>query len=189
MNDRDQRRADAAKRAQTFSVENDADFAERSAAKTRFTKLDTALANLGEAKAGQVGGGNASKVALIDSLRIDCRNIRRTAAAIAQETPGFAGDLPPAEHSDAGVLTTADAYLTKLEVKSTDRPAFQAQKTALAQQFIDQELPATFVADFALTAMPSTPPAKPRKANARSASKTPARTRPPWPTPLCRSAS
>ena len=45
------------------------------------------------------------------------------------------------------VVTTADAYLAKLEILPADSPAIQAQKTALAQNFIAHELPATFVAD------------------------------------------
>ncbi|MEY2493932.1 MAG: hypothetical protein QOJ45_424 [Verrucomicrobiota bacterium] len=146
MNDRDQRRYDAAKRAQTFGAENGADFSAGSEAKTRFTNLDAALKTVDDAKAGQAtGSGTASKVTLIDALRIDCRNIRRT--AIAQEQPGFDDDFPASEHNDSSVLTAADAYLVRLEAKPDDDAAAQAAKTALVARFVAHELPATFVTD------------------------------------------
>jgi hypothetical protein len=148
MNDRDQRRYDAAKRAQTFGAENGDDFAAGSEAKTRFTNLDAALKMVDDAKAGQAAGsGTASKVTLIDALRIDCRNIRRTATAIAQEQPGFDDDFPASEHNDSSVLTTVDAYLARLEAKPDDDAATQAAKTALVARFVAHELPTTFLTD------------------------------------------
>jgi hypothetical protein len=148
MNDRDVRRYDAAKRVQTFGVENGADFAAGSEAKTRFANVDTALQKVDDAKAGQAAGsGNASKVTLIDSVRLDCGNIRRTAVALSQDDPGLADDFPAAEHNDTSVITTADAYLDKLEINPSDDAATQAAKTALAARFIAHELPATFVQD------------------------------------------
>jgi hypothetical protein len=148
MNDRDTRRYDAAKRVQTFGVENRADFAAGSEAATRFANLDAALQKVDDAKAGQAAGsGNASKVTLIDSVRIDCGNIRRTAVSIAQDEPGFDDDFPASEHNDTSVLTVADAYLDKLEIQPTDDAATQAAKTALAARFIAHELPSTFVQD------------------------------------------
>ena len=129
MNDRDQRRYDAAQRVKTFGTENSADFAAGSEAQTRFAKLDTALGKVDAAKAGQAAGsGNASRVTLIDALRLDCRNIRRTASVLAEDQPGFADDFPASDHSDTSVLTTADAYLAKLEVQpKTDDAATQAK--------------------------------------------------------------
>jgi hypothetical protein len=148
MNDRDQRRYDAAKRVQTFGIENGADFAAGSEAKTRFANVDAGLKKVDDAKAGQAAGsGTASKVTLIDALRIDCRNIRRTATAIAQDQPGFDDDFPSSEHNDTSVLTVADTYLAKLEIQPTDDAATQAAKTALVARFVAHELPATFVTD------------------------------------------
>ena len=43
---------------------------------THFTVLDTALKKVDGALADQVGGGTASKAAILDAIRIDCRNIR-----------------------------------------------------------------------------------------------------------------
>jgi hypothetical protein len=71
MNDRDQRHYHALKRAQTFGAEQSADFASDSEASTRLNNIETVLRKIDEAKAGQAAGsGNASKVALIDALRI-----------------------------------------------------------------------------------------------------------------------
>lgn len=124
------------------------DFAPGGDALTHFASLKAALKRADDAKAGQATGtGNASRVTLIDAMRIDCRNIRRTAAAIAQEQPGFDADFPASAHTDSSVLTTADAYLAKLEIQPADNAAAQAAKTALAAKFLAKELPATFVQD------------------------------------------
>jgi hypothetical protein len=148
VNDQDIRRYDRARRAQTFGRENAADFTAGSQALTHFTALDAAIQTVDDAKAGQAAGtGNASKIALLDALTIDLRNVRRTAMAIAQDEPGFADAFPAAEHNDTSVITTADAYLAQFEIKPTDSPAVQAAKTALTARFVAHELPATFVAD------------------------------------------
>jgi hypothetical protein len=148
MNDRDQRRYDALRRAQTFGVEQSGDFPGGSEGSTRFNNIGAVLGNIDAAKAGQAAGvGNASKVTLIDALRIDCRNIRRTATAIAQDEPGFDDDFPASQHNDASVLTTADAYLAKLELQPGASAPDKEAHAALVARFLAFELPATFVQD------------------------------------------
>jgi len=148
MNDRDQRRYDALKRGRIFGTEQSGDFAAGSAATTRVANIEAVLARIDKNKAAQAAGsGNASKVTLIDALRIDCRNIRRTAAALDEDEPGFADDFPAAEHNEASVLTTADAYLAKLELEpGADGPGKEAN-AALVARFVAHELPADFVQD------------------------------------------
>ena len=99
------------------------------------------------AVAGKLGGGTDAKVGAILALGIDAGNIHRTAVALEPQNAGLAGKFPIADHSDASIIATADAYLLELEILPGDSPAVQAAKTALANLFIAQDLPATFVAD------------------------------------------
>ncbi|HEY1770519.1 MAG TPA: hypothetical protein VGG02_09725 [Chthoniobacterales bacterium] len=147
MDDRDQRRYNAYDRGRTFCNDHAGEFAPTSDFHTHAAALDTALKATDAAGADRVGGGNASKVAILDAISIDCRNIHRTAGTIAQDEPGFAEPFPPAEHNDASIITTCDAYLKQFEAAPGDTAGQTAAKTALIARFVAKELPSTFVTD------------------------------------------
>ncbi len=150
MDDRDQRRYDAYKRGSVFCRDNKADFAPESDFHGHFTALIAAQKDVDDARADQVGGGSASKASILDAIRLDCRNIRRTATVIGEDTAGFADSFPAAGHSDISVITTAHGYLKTLKPLETDPPALRAAKIALGARFIAKELPADFVEDLRL---------------------------------------
>ncbi len=136
MNDRETARYDMLGRGQTFGIDNTADFAAGGKALGHFANITQIIKDLDLAKAGQLGGGVTAKSVLLDALRLDVRNIARTAAAIAQDEPGFADHFPyPATSSQRDLVTTADAYLVELA------------KPGIAAKFIANELPADFVQD------------------------------------------
>ncbi|MEO7933180.1 MAG: hypothetical protein ABIT76_08495 [Chthoniobacterales bacterium] len=149
MNDRETARYDMFGRAATFGIDNSGDFAPGSKALGHFANIARIIKELDLAKAGQLGGGVTAHSVRIDGLRLDVRNIARTADAIDQDEPGFADHFPyPATGSQRDLITTADAYLKKLApavFPAVDTPAELAAKTALAAKFIDHELPADFV--------------------------------------------
>ncbi|MEO7933254.1 MAG: hypothetical protein ABIT76_08870 [Chthoniobacterales bacterium] len=148
MNDRETARYDMFGRVTTFGTDNSADFAPGSNALGHFANLTRIIAELDLAKAGQLGGGVTAKSVLIDALRLDVQNIRRTAVAMDQDAPGLADQFPAvASPSQADLITTADAYLALLAPAPNDTPAQLAAKTALAARFIANELPADFVQD------------------------------------------
>ncbi|HEX3817546.1 MAG TPA: hypothetical protein VHW03_04590 [Chthoniobacterales bacterium] len=145
MDDREVRRFDAYTRGDTFCLDNAADFAPTSDFHTHYAQLGVALGNVTNAHAGQLGGGTGGKAGILDAIRIDCRNIRRTATTIAQDEPGFADDFPAAEHNDTSVIATADAYLKNFEPAPGDSAEILAAKAALTARFVAKELPADFV--------------------------------------------
>ena len=150
MTDRETARYNMFRTAVTFGIDNAGDFAAGSKAKIHFANLTEILKDLDKAKAGQLGGGVTAKSVLIDALRLDMQNIRRTAVAIDQDEPGIADQFPVAGTSQRDLLTTADAYLLLLAPAvppAVDSPAQLASKTALAAKFIAHELPADFVQD------------------------------------------
>ncbi len=147
MNDRDQRRYDRLTRIQTFGRDNAADFVPTGKAAGLFAAIDTSIAALDDAKAGQIPG-RVSKETLLDSLVLDFKNIARTARAIALTENGF--DVPcriPNNPSEIAIASHADALLLLLEDQSTDSPETKTAKAALRARFITYELPADFVAD------------------------------------------
>ena len=150
MNDRETRRYDMFGRVQTFGTGNTADFAAGGEAKKRFANIGKIISDLDDAKAAQVGGGSTALEVLFDALRLDLQNITRTAAAIAQDQPGFADTFrPPDSPSQASLKTTADAFLAQFQFAADDTAAQKAAKTALIAKFIAHELPADFVTDLA----------------------------------------
>lgn len=145
MHDRETRRYDKFTREVAFGTANAADFPTGSQGKTRFANLAQIIADLDAAKAGQQGGGNTAKSVLLDALRLDVLNLRRTAVALDQDEPGLADQLPALPSgSDADLLTTADHYLGELVEAATDDDPTKAAKTALRAKFIALELPADF---------------------------------------------
>ena len=138
MNDRETARYDMFGRVQTFGTDNAADFAIGGKALGHFANITQIIRDLDLAKAGQIGGGVTAKSVLLDALRLDVQNIRRTAVAIDQDEPGFADHFPsPASGSQQDLLIAADAYLVELA------------KAGVAAKFIANELPADFVQDLA----------------------------------------
>ena len=148
MNDRDIRRENRLIAVQTFGREHAADYPANSKAAALLASLDTLLADLTQAKVGQLRSP-VSKETLLDALHLDQRNIARTARAIELAEPGFASSpyRLPDNPAYAAVLTHADALLALLEDKPADTPAQTAAKTALRARFVAYDLPADFVTD------------------------------------------
>lgn len=147
MNDRDQRRYQRLTRIQTFGLENTADFAAGSKAKTHFANVDGLITSLDQAKAGQ-SPARVSKQTLLDALSLDFQNIARTARAIELEENGFAAPYRlPDSYTERAITTHADSLLQLLEDQADDSAATKEAKTALRARFIAYELPADFVAD------------------------------------------
>jgi hypothetical protein len=147
MNDRDQRRYDRLTRVQTFGRENSGDFAAGSKAKTHFANIDALIVEIDTAKAGQQPA-RVSKETLLDALRLDCKDIARTARAIALTENGFASPYRiPDNPSEAALVTHTDALLARLEDQPGDSAETTTAKAALRARFIAYEMPADFVAD------------------------------------------
>lgn len=145
MNDREKRRYEKFTREAAFGAANTADFPTGSQGKIRFANLAQVITDLDAAKAGQQGGGNTAKSVLLDALRLDVLNIRRTAVALDQDEPGLADQLPALPSaSDADLLTTADHYIAQLVENTDDDDPTKAAKTALRAKFVALELPADF---------------------------------------------
>lgn len=107
--------------------------------------ISTQLVNAG---ATQKSAKVTAQTALVQALDLDLRNIAVTAAAIAQDAPGFDDLFAAPPHDNPGdVLRTANAYLAQLAVLPTDDAATQATKSARVAAFTAHNLPATFVAD------------------------------------------
>ena len=135
MDNRETRRYDAFVRVETFGQDNVADFAAGSTAQANFTIVSQTIAGLDAAKAGQKPGRNTSKETLLDAIRLDIQNITRTAAAIAQDQPGFADNFrPPANNNEGTLLTTADRFLRQF-----------ATQPALIAKFVTHEMSPNFV--------------------------------------------
>src|SRR5205823_4995082 len=121
----------------TFGQTNTADFAAGGEASKHFASIGTVITDLDAAKATQQKDGTTSKAVLLDALRLDVQNITRTARAIDQDEPGFAGKFPaPKSSSDKDLITDADAILGKLT---------PASGAALKAKFVAHELDANFV--------------------------------------------
>ena len=75
------------------------------------------------------------------------QNLTRTAAAIAQDEPGFADAFrPPNNSNEAALTTTADKFLLQLAVQPGDTAAAKTAKAALVAKFVAHEMSAGFVA-------------------------------------------
>jgi hypothetical protein len=136
MNDRETRRYDMFGRVQTFGLDRAADFAAGSKAKGHFTALTQIIQDLAVERAKQSGGRATAKEVLVEALRLDLRDITRTARAIDREEPGFADKFrAPVSDNPRAVLTAAAAMLQELE------------KPGVPAKFIAYELPADFVQD------------------------------------------
>ena len=65
------------------------------------------------------------------------QNLTRTAAAIAQDEPGFADAFrPPNNSNEAALTTTADKFLLQLAVQPGDTAAAKTAKAALVAKFV-----------------------------------------------------
>lgn len=139
MKDRDLRRSDRATRVQTFGLDNAADFLPGSKADGLFTDLGGVLADLIQARVGQLRTP-VTKQTLLDALFTDFKDIARTSRAIALEEPEFpAGAYRfPADYSEATATTHAESLLKLLE---------GAANAALGAKFIAFEISPGFVAD------------------------------------------
>ena len=153
MEDRDRRRYDQLTRIQTFKRQNVDDFAQGSNALTHFANVDGAIVELDDAKAGQTPA-RVSKETRLDALRLDFKNIARTARAIALREEGFAAPYRiPDNPSENAITTHADSLLKILEdndapvAEGGDTSEQKAAKAALRAKFIAREMPEDFVAD------------------------------------------
>ena len=132
MNDNDNRIYQMFGRVQTFGQDNLADFVVDSRMRTYLGSLGQIIAALDRAKAMQQSNTSvSSKEAALEDLRLELKNVSRTAAAIAQDQPGFADpfDLPePRGHTS--LRTAADLMIKKLK------------ETTVLNEFLGLELPA-----------------------------------------------
>ena len=138
MNDREVKRYEMFNRVVTFGQDNAADFPASSKAVELFAKLKLAIKQTDEARASQQGGRATAREVVMDALRIDMKNIVRTAREIGDEVPGFADRFSlPNDSSQPALVTAANRMLVELG------------KEGVAAQFAGYELPETFVADLA----------------------------------------
>jgi hypothetical protein len=145
MDDRSSARYDMFVREVGFGRSNTADL-NGTDASLHFDNLDQIIADLGKAKAGQNGGSAEAKDVLLDALRIDLQNITRTAAALAQDIPGFEKLFrPPAQPNPGALLTAADAAIANLVETPNDDADTKTAKSKRRARFVAKGLPAEFV--------------------------------------------
>jgi hypothetical protein len=122
-------------RVAVFGRDNASDFAPDSKAAGLLSRLQVVIKEIETARTGQQGGRATARAVLIDALRLDLKNIVRTARDIAKEAPGFADRFRlPENPSQTALLTAAGTILEEL------------QKPGVADKFIPYELPSDFVA-------------------------------------------
>lgn len=132
MNDREVKRYEMFNRVVTFGHDNAADFTADSKAAGLFAQLIAVMQQVDAARTGQMGGRATARSVLLDALRIDLKNIARTAREIEDDKPGFADRFRmPTNNSQAALLTTANRMVEDLK------------KDGVAAQFIAYELPET----------------------------------------------
>ena len=90
MNEREVKRYEMFNRVATFGHDNAADFTAASNAAGLFAQLTSVIQEVNAARKGQQGGRATARAVLLDALRIDLKNIARTAREIDDEVPGFA---------------------------------------------------------------------------------------------------
>lgn len=149
MDDRDQLREDRLEAVQTFGRANRGDFAAGSVALDHFANVDRILGDLADAKVGQVRLP-VTKETQLQALRLDLKNIARTARAVALKDPTFPGAAYalPQNPAERALLDHAKVVLNTFEPHPEDDDAtVVASKAALVAQFVAYELPADFVAD------------------------------------------
>lgn len=123
-------------RVVTFGRDNAADFSADSKATAQFAQLSLVPQQVQSAQIGQQGGRATARAVLIDGLRLDLKNLARTAREIDGETPGFADKFRmPTNAAQTVLLAAAHAMVAELK------------KEGVASRFLDYELPGTFVAD------------------------------------------
>jgi hypothetical protein len=148
MNDRIKRHYDAFTSIVTYGTANAAQFGPKSALPAYFTQVDGIVKNMDAAKAGQLGGSGADVAAgLLAALQDDLQSIGGIARAVDTDQPGLNDTFPTVGTTEQSILSTADNYLTQLEIQPADNAATQTTKTNLANVFIAHEMPDTFVED------------------------------------------
>ena len=117
MNERADLRYERAVRMKTFGTANGGDFAAGSIATALFAENKQLVDDVDTAKADQRRSADTGKEILVDALRLDMKNITRTARAIALKEPGFADGYRMPDSPGEGVLLTAgDAFVKGLAV-------------------------------------------------------------------------
>ena len=120
----------------TFGKQNAVDFAPKGLATTGFAALEDIVNQLRALQAGLQDSATLGKAVLMDGLRLDAKNIWRTAYAIGQVDPAFGARFKqPEAGGEAPLLLAVDALIAELE------------KPGVAERFIAHELPESFVAD------------------------------------------
>lgn len=140
MNDREAARYDRFKRMIGFRDNRPGQFPVASKAVEEFALVEGGIADMDAAEAKQSGGrqkikgGTTDKEVLLDALRLDMRNLARTARSIAEKenTPGFAeGYRMPNSPGEEALLTAGRL--------------FKKNATPVAAKFVAYLLPADFV--------------------------------------------
>ena len=140
MNNRTTARSDRFKRIIAFRDARAAQFPAGSKAAEEFGLVETAIADMETADQQQAGGkqtikgGTTSKSVLLDALRLDMRNIARTAQSIADKegNPGFVENYRLPNSPGENVLLTAARL-------------FKTNATPVAAKFVAYDLPADFL--------------------------------------------
>jgi hypothetical protein len=123
-------------RVVTFGKNNKTDFPAGSVAAAEFAAIDSIVADLNAAQAGVRDRAVVGKGVLLDALRLDAKNVWRTAYAIGQKEPGFAERFKqPDGAGEAPLLVAVDATIDELE------------KPGVTAKFIAHDLPKGFVAE------------------------------------------
>lgn len=147
MNARNTVRYDMFARAKTNCLLNSGDFAPTEDFHKEYPKLAAICAALTKSRAQQESDGDATaRSVILDGLRIDIRNITRTASSLDESEPGLAAKFPaPKSNSDAELITATDFIISNLHAADTDDAATKTAKAALVAKFVSKSLPADFL--------------------------------------------
>ncbi|HUJ10188.1 MAG TPA: hypothetical protein VL171_09190 [Verrucomicrobiae bacterium] len=144
MNDQSAVRLDMFVRVDSFGRAHAADSSSTDAPQ-HLDNLGRIIAELGKAKAGQAHGSTEAKEVLLDALRLDVQNVSRTAAALAQDNPGFEKLFRAPTHSNpAAILTAADTIIANLVDTADDDANAKGVKAKRRARFIANGLPENF---------------------------------------------
>lgn len=148
MNDNNIRLFRRTSRVETYCIDRKAEIPPGSVIAKQQAALSLLIKGFNEDLVGQLRTP-VGKQTLLDALKLDFKDIARTARAIRLDDPDFpAADYRrPSSLNEFPLTTHADSLLTRLEDQETDTPEQKAAKAALRQRFIDYLLPTDFVAD------------------------------------------
>jgi len=123
-------------RVVTFGKNNKADFPASSIAVAEFAAVESIVEDINAAQGGVRDRAMVGKGVLLDALRLDAKNVWRTAYAIGQKETGFAERFKQPDGAGEGPLLVAvDATIEELG------------KPGVAAKFVAHDLPKSFLTD------------------------------------------